>query len=358
MRAILAAACLVLAAPSAFANSGPRYRITADEAGEIHRMVEVRIERRQTEAELKAIAKAIQEREARPFRRTLVNFYLPSMKPGHGAWATATHTKDITVRIVGLRVDEEETYTAEARADNRNLVGTWLTSTPAAPGRLTIYRERGKLFAEWRLRNGTKTTDEVVESRAGNGRRFDNRPTTAEHYVLVSGGELELRQGDQLVAVAEAIRMTPDKAAPVAHVAPGGQSAEVRAASVVPARVPRGRVTVEAPADPDVPQALAPRAAAAVAIEERTLRAPDARSQDAKVQAARFQDAAPVEAAEKRNEKTQKVAEEAPRRKPGAPVAPRQRPQPSSGGTIKSAGGDNAQERIVSKLFRGQYATY
>lgn len=348
MRALVAVVCLLIAAPVVAASTIPRYKVLSEDAGEIHRSVEVRLERRVGEVELKLIARMIQEREPRPFRRTLVNFYLPGMKPGQGAWASATHTKDIAVRIAGLTLEEEAAFTAEARVDARSLVGTWLTSTPAAPGRLTIYRERGQLFAEWRLRNGVKTVDEVAEKKTAAGRRFDNVPQTADHFVLNMNGELELRQGEQLVAMAERIDTSPAaRSAPIAQSKPAQQTAEpeARAASFVAARGKAGRKPGSAPIDLDEPLKVTPRGMADAVVEQRKVEGGDQPS-----------DMVPVAAKDPAaTSDEEQNADESPKKKQHAasPRSPRVRQHTASG--APKLAGSGAQERLIGQLFRAPY---
>jgi len=366
MRALIIAAAL-LASPAVVADTGTKgHRILTEEAGEIHRTVEVRLERRLAEPELKALARSLSESSARQFRRTLINFYLPGMKVGDGAWATATHTNDVAVRINGLRLDEEQALSAEARADSRSVIGTWLTSTPAAPGRLTILRENGRLIAEWRLRNGITTTDQLVEARQGASRRFDTMPQSAEHFVLSAAGELELRQGDRLIATAEKIAMTPGKPerAPVAAAVPVPTRQTMpapeakRAAAIEPARAQRSRAAaIEViNADAGEPMHFSPRAAAAVQAPPAPL--PEVVARPAEP-AARTAEARSAKAAG-----AEPIMEEA-RRKPATtastqPARPRVRTQVSSASASppSQSGGGSAQSQLVSRMFRAQYSAY
>jgi hypothetical protein len=215
---------LAVAGPLA-AQTLPQYRVVAEERSETNRTVDVRIERRLNEADLNAIASVIVNRETRPYMRTVVNFVLPNARPGEPAWANATLVREIRVRIPGLRLDEERLFTAEAREDRRDVIGSWLTSTPATPGRLTIYRDGRKLFAEWRMRNGVRTQDEVSESRVSAGRRFDLKAGASDdHFLIVASGDLEIRAKGTLIALAERIR-EPSGSAPAIASARTGRGA-------------------------------------------------------------------------------------------------------------------------------------
>ena len=180
------------------------------------RFVAVVLGKRIAEADIGRIADLVRAKEKAPYERTLVNFYLPGMKIGQGAWATAAYNPALKVAIVGIRLDEEQSAIADVAADQRSLVGVWLTAPPAAPGRLTIYRDGAKIFAEWRLRNGNKSLEELSESRDGRGRKLAPLAGGSEYFYLAGSGELELRDGQTLVATAERLPGVTEAAPPKA----------------------------------------------------------------------------------------------------------------------------------------------
>lgn len=184
---------------------GELYRIASDEASSetSRRVVAVVLAKRLAEAEIGRIADIVRAKEKAPFERTIVNFYLPRMKIGEGAWAAAIYNPGLKISIVGLRLDEEQAAIAEAANDQRPRVGVWLTAPPAAPGRLTIYLDGARAFAEWRLRNGDKSVEELIETRDPKGRRFATKTGGADYYLITWNGELELRDGQSIIATGE-----------------------------------------------------------------------------------------------------------------------------------------------------------
>lgn len=208
MRALLVlAAAATLTGEALASDMLPPYRVVAEEKTEANRTVDVRIDRRLEEGEVTAIANAIVNREPKPFMRTIVNFVLPMAKPGEPPWASASLVRELKVRIPGLRLDEERQFVTEARADRRDVIGHWLTSTPATPGRITIFRENKRLYAEWRMRSGVRTQDEVTETRTSSGRRFDlKQAANDDHFVIVAGGDLEIRSKGQMIALGERVK--------------------------------------------------------------------------------------------------------------------------------------------------------
>ncbi len=220
-------------APADSASDEP-YRIAADEATSetSRRRVAVLLIKRVPEAEIGRIADIVRAKEKTPFERTTVSFYLPRMKIGEDAWATATFNPTLKISIIGLRLDEEQAAIAEAANDQRPRVGVWLTAPPAAAGRLTIYREGARTLAEWRLRNGDKSVEELVEMRDPKGRRFAAKTGGKDHYLLTWNGDLELRDGQSVIATGEKLTgitgTSAPKLAPVASVKQRSRAASPR----------------------------------------------------------------------------------------------------------------------------------
>ena len=210
MRAFVAVLLTILSSGSNAAElARPSFSIVSRDLGEGRRIVAVRLSGRADEAELIAIARGIIVQAPQSGVRTLVTFYLPKMGLDSGAWANVSFVPEAKATIMGLRRDEEQTYAADVAADRRALLGSWLTDLPAPPGRISIFSDRGKAFVEWRLRTGRTSVDEVAQTRGTRGSRFDARDRSADYYLIKWSGELELRNKDQLIAVAE--RVVPAK---------------------------------------------------------------------------------------------------------------------------------------------------
>lgn len=236
-----------LAAPAGAASDGiPAHRIVSEDVSEHRRLVNVRIDRRLKEAELMRLGEAIRERQARPFARTIVNLFLPGQDTQQGPWGSVSFTTESKVVINGLRQEDEDVLTAEFAADKRHMLGSWLTSPPAAPGRFTIFSDEGRIRGEWRLRNGQRTVDDLIDVSSRNERRFE--VVGGSTYVLTRSGDLEIREKTVLVAVAERIRAgaaTPPPVPPVASRVPPEPAAPVTSSSSEPART---KLVMPAPA--------------------------------------------------------------------------------------------------------------
>jgi hypothetical protein len=206
----------------------PAFAVVSEDGGDDRRGISVRLKTRLTETELRRIADAIVDKRRARAGRTTIRFYLDGMPLDGAAWAQATYATEVKLAIAGLSLEEEQMLLAELRTDQRQIVGAWLTSPPAAPGRLVIFRDKGRTFAEWRLRSGLKTVDEVAETKVARGRRYEIAGETRGHFLATSEGPLELREGEKLIAVAE--RVVIDKLLPAA--ASAGRASPAAAPSV------------------------------------------------------------------------------------------------------------------------------
>lgn len=83
----------------------PTYTIISDDefgVGNKNREVVIRLQEPATEADIEAIANKIKyDKRYKSYDKTNVHFYLPGMKIGEGAWATANFAPDIKVNIYG-----------------------------------------------------------------------------------------------------------------------------------------------------------------------------------------------------------------------------------------------------------------
>ncbi len=207
--------------PNVTATAIP-YAIIANSGDDTRRSFAVQLEGRVGDSDLKRIASEIRHTDSGiETASAVMMFYLPGMKLGHGVWAHAffqpsdvqakkTH-QEPKVTIVGLSIAEEERLVLSARQDSRNLVGAWLTATPAPVGKLTLFREKGRLFVEWGLRDGARFTEEVIETAlAEGGWRYDRRDGGAgDHMRITPEGNLELRDRQDVITATQTIKRQP-----------------------------------------------------------------------------------------------------------------------------------------------------
>jgi hypothetical protein len=206
IRALMSALIAGLMSLPASANEMlPTYRIVSEDGEKNALRIAVRLEERQIETTLQAIADDV--RSACP--KVTVHFFLPSSEISDKAWAEVRLTTPQPSRSPAYGATKRKLFfRAEAASDRRNRVGVWLISPPALTGRLTIYRDtKGASFAEWRLRNRQTTTDALQEVRTPRGRRFVIADSDGGYYQIGANGTLELGVQGRRIAIAEPLKV-------------------------------------------------------------------------------------------------------------------------------------------------------
>lgn len=199
----LLAACPLPAVSQA--AEAPHYKVVSVDGEPTARKLSVRIDNRLSEAAAKELAKALSDKTKAGERVATVNFYLPDGELSEGPWGVARiEAAGIQLNVLGLRAEEEAAYRAEAENDTRDVVGVWLTSPPALPGKLTIVRgAKGRFVSEWHLRSGQKTTDELTMTRVSRGTRYDVVGGDGAYYLAAWNGSLQLADATRIIATAE-----------------------------------------------------------------------------------------------------------------------------------------------------------
>jgi hypothetical protein len=248
------------------AEPQPIFSVVSDEMSEQRRAVSVRLERRLDEVALMNIASNLKARAKRDVAKTQISFFLPGMPTNQGSWANVLFSPAPKLVVSGLRLEDEQLLQAEFQADTRSMLGSWLTSPPAPAGRLTIYSDHGRIFAEWRLRSGMKSVEELREAGSGKVRRFEL--AGGGSYVLTKSGDIEIWDQATLIAVGDRLRIEAPTAAGLvaARPTPVGRSAPGASGGVLPAQSSKR-------AEPMVP-------APALVAGERGMPAPPSKSAD------------------------------------------------------------------------------
>ncbi|MGL4396116.1 MAG: hypothetical protein ACRCS9_06225, partial [Hyphomicrobium sp.] len=200
----------LMAADTPAAKPGPAYSVVSVDGAAGQQRISIRIPKRLDDAHLQALADTVAARQKAGAQSVqAVLMYLPTMGLSEKPWAVVTLQAPTSIAVFGLTAADVEGFRAHALADRRDLIGVWLTSPPALTGRLTILRDKRRVFAEWQLRSGEKTVDEVLPSRGGNGRRFEIVGSAGGYYMIARDGSLQLGENANVIAVAEALDIGP-----------------------------------------------------------------------------------------------------------------------------------------------------
>ena len=177
--------------------SGPRppvaRTILADRVrdGGALRFVQVVLDRRVTEEELRDLAWAIKLES--PRHRTIqIAYWIEGMDTLAAAWATTRFRtgRDLYLRIHGLTPGLLTRALAEPPPGAAEIVGRWLTDQlPRFAGLVTIYvDEHGTPFFFRVVPTGSTQTNELVESSVPDARRFKFIGIHPDFHLIVEAG--------------------------------------------------------------------------------------------------------------------------------------------------------------------------
>ena len=197
---------LVLADNSGSNNKIPEdvtYKIIQEnKIPKIKRSVDIRINRRASEDELREIALTIEAKDKSQYERTFICYYLPDMIVDEGAWATTHFNPELEVKILGATEEELAILGEVSTSDTeREIIGIWLDEN--IPAKLVLFRKNGKSFIETTYKDGSIGTYEMIEKNTSRGLRFDDKKGSAfgDHYLINKNGELELRDDEGLIYI-------------------------------------------------------------------------------------------------------------------------------------------------------------
>lgn len=149
------------------------------------------------------IARYLQAQEPR-FRNTYVDYYLPGMAEGAGAWAVA-HIEAGVVKAQTLGLTSAEVKRLASSDAGGEIIGRWRDDRPGVGSVMTIRKEKGGFVLSRKFPDGDSMTQRLKEKPGANERRFDIHPADTDfgEYLLVrQSGTLEFHDAEGLVFAA------------------------------------------------------------------------------------------------------------------------------------------------------------
>lgn len=184
----------------------PKHSIIEDTSmGTIKRTIDVRLEQKITEDELRLLGEEIKRKGGKSYERVFITYYLPHQTPGSGAWATTHFDPDIDVRILGFGVDE---VAAQKKTDapKEDRVGRWEYSD-AIGMVFTITRVGTGFSMTIEFKDGGNAVEPVTAQREGE--RVIVRPVepkdSGDYWILDEQKNLLLMDSTGLIGKAMAI---------------------------------------------------------------------------------------------------------------------------------------------------------
>lgn len=166
----------------------------------------VLLNRKATEAELRAMALKLQARDPASYERTFITYLLPGWDPHAGAWATTHFDPDLKVRILGLTKKEEELLRKLPSRKDGSTEGVWLEDRTLVGKRITIVKSAdGRYHELWAVVENDEVDEgefrELVRRRTPKGVRFEEKGGNdfGEYYLVdAKTGSLQFWSKDGL----------------------------------------------------------------------------------------------------------------------------------------------------------------
>ncbi|HIB64184.1 MAG TPA: hypothetical protein EYO33_03435 [Phycisphaerales bacterium] len=164
--------------------------IEQDRLSHMKRSILVELDQEVSMAELEVIGRMLQAQEP-SFERTFIEYLLPGMQAGSGAWATTHFDPDLKVVLSGFSPNRPA-QGAQPTA-TQTITGIWKVQADGYV--ITILKEGNKSILARTYSDGDETRDPVRERQTLLGARYDfsEGSDNGDHFIILKNGNLEAR---------------------------------------------------------------------------------------------------------------------------------------------------------------------
>lgn len=182
-----------------------QYTIINEEKLEsIKTMIDIRLESEVNEDTLIKIANELKRDGRSNFQRIFINYYLPEMEVGKGAWALSHFNPDLEVDIIGLSKNEKAELLEKTSSYEGNTIGRWLDYSV---GIFTISKNADNLKIYKKYSDGSENVENLLEKMV-NGQKhwIEENNTFGEYYLLNNDGSLSIYDTEGLVMTMKRVK--------------------------------------------------------------------------------------------------------------------------------------------------------
>ena len=184
---------------NAVAINVPYTIINEETLSNIKTMIDIRLESEINESDITKIANELKKDGREKYQRIFINYWLPDMEVGSGAWAFSHFNPNLEVEILGLTKEEKTRLMEETADSSENLIGRWIDNSPYSGGVYSISRNGSELELTVTYGDGSKGIKKLLEKTVGSQKRWvEEGNTFGEFYLLDNEGNLGIFDGDGL----------------------------------------------------------------------------------------------------------------------------------------------------------------
>lgn len=181
----------------------PDHRILSDvHTRKIKRVVEIELDKRISEDELRQIANAIHKKSP-GFERTFI-LYSISGENSVSAWAATEFNPDLSVTILGASKEEFERLGQSVDKIDGDIFGRWISHN-GYTSVITAYDAKEKTYIIERYGDGSEHENEYIKTQQDGLIRLEIDNDHGEYYLINKKGELEFWNDNGMFYTAKAM---------------------------------------------------------------------------------------------------------------------------------------------------------
>jgi len=162
--------------------------------------LDIRLESEVNKEDIIKIANELRKDGRRDYQRVFINYYLPGMEVGSGAWALSHFNPNLEVQIMGLTKEEKTQLLEKTNLSKSNLIGRWIDRSPYTSGVITISRNANVLEISKKYKDGSESSKKLLEKIVNGQKRWiEEGNTFGEYYILNNDGNLSIYDTEGLI---------------------------------------------------------------------------------------------------------------------------------------------------------------
>lgn len=176
--------------------------------GTVKGSIVIRLEKKVTKDLLHKLALNLKEAQPRKYVRLFIEYYLPGMTPGSGAWATSHFNPNLEIRILGTTIEEEKALKAGSKESSDEIIGEWLDESPYVGAKYTLMKKNGKIIMVRKFKDGSGSEKEMIQKNHSGKLRFEEKEGNdfGEYYIIERNGNLGAYDSSGLISTMRAIK--------------------------------------------------------------------------------------------------------------------------------------------------------
>jgi hypothetical protein len=182
--------------------------IEKNNLGTVKGNIIIGLEKKVTKEFLLKLALNLKESQPRKYEKLFIEYYLPGMTPGSGAWATSNFNPTLEAKILGTTIEEEKILNAGSKISSDEIIGEWIDESPYVGSKYTLNKKNGKIIMVRKFKDGSSSEKEMIQKNQSGRLRFEEKKGNdhQEYYLIEKNGDLGVYDSAGLISKIGAIK--------------------------------------------------------------------------------------------------------------------------------------------------------